>query len=433
MEGLGALEGEAITFDVLVYNRDVQATYAGSSIDNRFEPGEQKVAWMDLENTGYLTWKRTGDDAFNMGTIKHPSIGVTKPALDEYSVDPGESTRVEFTITAPQEPGDYRIYFRPRLGKQNLTQKPFYYNFTVTESVSTFVSTYTQDDGLDQETIRIKLSTDGLAPEITADGNFYVYLGDELFFDLEKGDEVEVKKRDDRYQVTYDAYAWIVDEPLRFVPKSEFTIMEITNHENRPAWNTSLNDNRYRGTLEVRQVDGELMVINELPMEMYLRGIAESLNSDPVEKIRTMAIVARTYARYYLTKEEKFPGKPYHLDDDPDVSQKYLGYGFEARADNIVQAVEDTAGMVITYDGEIIKTPYFSSTDGTATRSAYDVWGWTHTPYLQSVPDELCDSDAFSGHGVGLSGCGTSAAAIAGKTFEEIIKYYYTGVDIEVK
>ena len=32
--------------------------------------------------------------------------------------------------------------------------------------------------------------------------------------------------------------------------------------------------------------------------------------------------------KYYMDIDEKFPGKSYHLDDDPNVSQKYLGYGF---------------------------------------------------------------------------------------------------------
>jgi stage II sporulation protein D len=42
----------------------------------------------------------------------------------------------------------------------------------------------------------------------------------------------------------------------------------------------------------------------------------------------------------------------------------------------------------------------------------------------------MCISSAFSGHGVGLSGCGATALANQGKTFQEIIKYYYQGTEI---
>lgn len=87
--------------------------------------------------------------------------------------------------------------------------------------------------------------------------------------------------------------------------------------------------------------------------------------------------------------------------------------------------------MVVTYNGQVVITPYFSESDGVATKNAKDVWGWTNTPWLVSVPDTYCESSAFSGHGVGLSGCGATVMAEMGETFEDIIKYYYTGVKVE--
>ena len=126
----------------------------------------------------------------------------------------------------------------------------------------------------------------------------------------------------------------------------------------------------------------------------------------------------------------KFPGMPYDGSDDPAVFQRYLGYGVESRSPNFVSAVEATEDMVVTYSGELVKTPYFNQSDG-RTRSAEEVWGWTTTPYLQSVSDPWCDGLEFKGHGVGLSGYGATAQAEAGKTFEEIIKYYYSGIEIE--
>jgi hypothetical protein len=434
IEGGDPFEGGSIGVSVLVYDSSTQAQFYDAETDDIFEPGEKKDGWLDLTNIGIETWRKTGNNAFSVGLIHHPDIRVTTPTL-RATTDPGEVGRLQFTITAPETPGAYKIYLRPRLGKQNLVQTPFYYTFTVKEEVVesvTATTALTTTSDLDQEEIRVKLNFEG-DPVLTAGGAFDVYRGNTLFMDLDAGDEVKVSLRGDSYQIEYDAYAWVVDEIPRFVPRSTSTIMQIINHENRPAWNTSLNDNLYRGILEIREDSGQLVVINELPMEMYLRGLAEATNSEPTEKIRTMSILARTYARWYMEFEEKFPGKPYHLDDNPDVSQKYLGYGLESRAPNVVQATSDTAGMVVTYDGDIIKTPYFSSTDGTSTRSGEEVWGWTHTPYLQSVSDTLCEVGYFSGHGVGLSGCGATAAAENGSSYEEIIKYYYQGVEIEVK
>ena len=130
-----------------------------------------------------------------------------------------------------------------------------------------------------------------------------------------------------------------------------------------------------------------------------------------------------------MSKAEKFPGKPYTLDDDPKNSQKYLGYGVTRRADNIVKAVDETKGVVVTYDEKVIKTPYFSSSDG-RTRSGQEVFGWTNTPYLQSVADPGCEGQTLRGHGVGMSGCGSRAMAEDSKTYIEILKYYYKGVEV---
>ena len=121
---------------------------------------------------------------------------------------------------------------------------------------------------------------------------------------------------------------------------------------------------------------------------------------------------------------------PYDGNDDPAIFQKYLGYSFELRMPEFVGAVKLTENEVVTYQGELIKTPYFSQSDG-RTRSAQEVWGWTNTPYLVSVPDPWCAGLTLQGHGVGLSGCGAEAQARLGKTYDDIIKYYYTGVEVE--
>lgn len=218
---------------------------------------------------------------------------------------------------------------------------------------------------------------------------------------------------------------------VRLVPQGQDSKITLVNLSNVPDWNKELNDNIYRDTMEWRIVGGKLVTINELPVEHYLLGLAEVSNTAHPEKQKTMAIIARSYAQYYLTKAQKFPGLPYNLDDDPNSSQKYLGFGYEMRSPNFAAAVGETTNQVVTYQGEVVKTPYFNKSDG-RTRSAQEVWGWTNTPYLVSVPDPLCKSDdqKLSGHGVGLSGCGADGAAARGYTAEQILHYYYPGTII---
>jgi hypothetical protein len=50
-------------------------------------------------------------------------------------------------------------------------------------------------------------------------------------------------------------------------------VVRVTNWDRKPTWDTSgkLNDNVFRGKLEVRVDNGKLILINELPLEDYLK------------------------------------------------------------------------------------------------------------------------------------------------------------------
>lgn len=425
-EGASWLNGEAIRFGMSVYDDRAKAIFYDRSPEQAFAPGEKQSVWIKIENIGDTAWSK---EKVSVGKLHHASITVSTPTLDDDLVQPGEVVGILFDITAPTKPGTYSVLLKPRLPSQNLIQRYLYFNFTVDGSLPPVVTTSQSDE----ETIRIKLGYQESSfgdPVITANGAFSLYLGQEAFLSLEKNDEVTVSQQEGHYNIILSENAWVVDDVPSFVPKNESTIMEIKNYEKIPSWDPTLNDNRFRGTLEVQTIDNSLTVINELSLGDYLKGIAEVSNGDHIEKLRTMSILARSYAKYYLAGgEEKFPEKPYDGSDNPDEFQKYLGYGYEERAPNWVKVVEETTGLVVTYKGELIKTPYFNASPG-YTKSAEEVWGWTQTPYLVSVSD-LCTADDFSGHGVGLSGCGATLMAEQGKSYQEIIKHYFAGVEVQ--
>lgn len=189
----------------------------------------------------------------------------------------------------------------------------------------------------------------------------------------------------------------------------------------------------YRGKVECRSIDGELVLINELSLEDYLLGLAEEPDTEPFEKQRAFAIAARTYALYYMHPDHrKFPGMPYDGDDSPARFQSYHGADFEPQNPEWLRAVRDTARQVITYRGEVIRAPYFS-TDTGKTRTPADA-GWTDFPFPEIFTpkdDPWCVGMRLSGHGVGMSGCGAGGQARAGKTAEQILSYYYPGTITE--
>lgn len=282
-----------------------------------------------------------------------------------------------------------------------------------------------------EKPVRVALSFARKKPEFRSAEGMKLYEGGKLIHQFKKNEIVTVAAlKAGGYRVRTKEKKFDLKNPPRLRARNN-GILELVNFENRPAWNQSLNDNFFRGVLEIQKVDGKLTVINELPLEDYLKGIAEVSNSDPIEKIKTIIILSRSYAKYYRDIGQKFPGKPFHLDDNPDHTQKYVGYGLELRSPNIVAAVNATKGKIVTYQKQPVITPYFNQSDG-RTRSAQEVWGWTHTPYLQSVQDTFCGTTELKGHGVGVSGCGATELAKQGKTAEEIIKYYMPGVEIEV-
>jgi peptidoglycan hydrolase-like amidase len=215
--------------------------------------------------------------------------------------------------------------------------------------------------------------------------------------------------------------------------------IRLTSQENGStscsAYNLSTLHAFYRGTLECTIVDGTAAIINELSLEDYMLGLAEEPDTEPYEKQRAFAIAARTYATWYLDDaHRKFPGKPYDGADSPATFQKYSGVVFEDHHPHWVEAVRDTAGEVLTFDGEVIKPPYFSSDDG-RTRSPQEA-GWSNFPFADifaSKEDPWCAGQALRGHGVGMSGCGAEAQALEGKTGEEILGYYYPGTAISTQ
>lgn len=188
----------------------------------------------------------------------------------------------------------------------------------------------------------------------------------------------------------------------------------------------------YRGVVDCVMVDGDIALINELPLEDYMAGLAEEPDTEPLEKQRAFAIAARSYALSYMGSLRKFPGKPYDGSDSPSLFQSYSGVAFERVNPRWVDAVRSTAGAVLTFAGTVLRVPYFSSDDG-RTRSPTEA-GWPHFPHadiFQAKDDPWCAGFPMSGHGVGMSGCGAKGQALAGNSAEDILQYYYPGTTIE--
>ncbi|MBI4139119.1 hypothetical protein HY479_03140 [Candidatus Uhrbacteria bacterium] len=206
--------------------------------------------------------------------------------------------------------------------------------------------------------------------------------------------------------------------------------LEITDYSRPVSWLPGANDNKFRAKLELRftpETDN-VWVINELLLESYLYGIAETSNVSPLEYQKALLAAARTYALYHVNRGTKHADEFFHV--DAHLDQVYRGYGQEERSPNIVDGVVKTRGQIVTYDGKLAITPYFSRSDG-RTRDWTEVWGGKGYAWLKSVPVPHDVGQTLWGHGVGLSARG--ALYMASKdnaTYDAILKHFYQGTEL---
>ena len=231
----------------------------------------------------------------------------------------------------------------------------------------------------------------------------------------------------------------------KFIPKNSETILQIISYSD-PNWNNTANYNQFRGSIEIKYspVSKKLWIINELSLEDYLKGMAETCQNDPEEYIKAMTLAARTYAYYHLNRGGKYGSDEiFHLKNSA-ADQLYKGYGREILTSDIAKAVDKTRGEIIIYNDSPIVSAYSSGAPElitTGTKSACEVWngGYCQSGYeylAGGVKDPVGTSynyDSCGGacHCVGLSGAGTRQMANEGKTYQEILKHYYLGTEIQ--
>jgi stage II sporulation protein D len=156
------------------------------------------------------------------------------------------------------------------------------------------------------------------------------------------------------------------------------------------AAGNGVRDGIYRGSLEIRTAGGAgLNAINTLGMESYLQGVvpAESPPIWPPAALQAQAVAARSYA-----STSNVGGKGF--DQYPDTrSQVYRGFGAETPSTN--NAVSATSGQVLTYNGQVVITYFFSSSGG-YTENVENVFANSDPkPWLKGVDDPYDDASPY--------------------------------------
>ena len=138
--------------------------------------------------------------------------------------------------------------------------------------------------------------------------------------------------------------------------------------------------------IEVRAIDGHLLITALMPMEEYIAGVLAgetgSFTSD--EALKAMAVAARTFAVHF--------GSRHPLDGfdacDTTHCQDLRIAGIDAHLRRIA---ESTAGEILWYDGEPAATYYAANCGGTSEDGRFVLGNdETRAPFLRQHSDEYC-------------------------------------------
>ena len=145
----------------------------------------------------------------------------------------------------------------------------------------------------------------------------------------------------------------------------------------------------YRGILRFGLTGtGKIRVINELPLETYLRGVVPSelgpSTYPELEALKAQAVAARTYA---IKSAGRFSRRGYDICDSP-ACQAYEGTKNEDPLSD--EAVRMTQSLVL-YHGETLIDALYTSTCGGQTEDVENVFPGRAEPYLRSKSSYIAD------------------------------------------
>jgi len=204
-----------------------------------------------------------------------------------------------------------------------------------------------------------------------------------------------VKPVEERVRAMGFAETWIVEESMAGGRKSRLrlvdedyndlliesrTMLALPAADGKPI---AIDGKTYRGAVEILVSGaGRLRAVNVVNLEDYLRGVVpQELGPTlypELEALKAQAIAARTYA---VANRGQFAGDGYDLCDTPRC-QVYDGNRAEDPMSDA--AVEQTAGLILTYEGRPINALY-TATCGGHTEDGVNVFSQEKAPYLKGV------------------------------------------------
>ncbi len=191
-----------------------------------------------------------------------------------------------------------------------------------------------------------------------------------------------VKCQSDSILINNKLFDKVLIEPIGNSNQDEFSIINSVPAGRGFHWQNEIQV-QLPGKIIIKNRNGNLFVINELPVEQYLPYVATSeMNPDcPPALLEAQTIAARSW----LLANRKINHTELDIDVcNDDCCQRYQGV--TNVPDESLQAIQKTCGQVLRYRNEICDARYSKSCGG-ITESYKNAWAGEPIPYLSSIPD----------------------------------------------
>ena len=219
--------------------------------------------------------------------------------------------------------------------------------------------------------IKIRILRDQPSLKFIFRGNYYLE-------DVKTGEKFKIKgklkyvAKPDDGSIIFSGRSF--DSGIRIVSLDKENIFEVNNK-------------KYRGGVILKCSGNKLSAVNELDLELYLYGVLpkEVIASWPKEALKSQAVISRTYA---LKNMKHHSEEGFDLCDETHC-QVYGGVGSENQRTN--EAVDETKGEVLFYEGKLAST-FFHDSCGGYTENIENVWGTKAPEYLKGRPVKYANS-----------------------------------------
>ena len=227
--------------------------------------------------------------------------------------------------------------------------------------------------------VRVLLTRLNLKDEawMTLDGRYLARGSDGTEVLLPPGAQLTVLLRGGKLVLFHDG--------LSLSAGKELTLLRRRDGDTEPGIRFNLQSGVYPGDLSLSVKDGAIRPILTLPVESYLLGVVpyEMSDSFPREALKAQAVCARTYVLSKMNPSAEW--------DVVDNTNDQVFRGVPDNSENTALAVQETEGLVLTWNNKLI-TAWYSASNGGQTELPGNIWSGDNIPGCFAMTDDPWDA-----------------------------------------